>query len=77
VIIELKLFGGLGNHLCDLDGPQRVEVEDGATIAAVLERFEVPLDAPRVMLVNGRHKSLDHVLEDGDVVAVFPPVAGG
>ena len=78
MLIELKLFGGLGTHLPGTDGPQWIEVEDKATIAAVLEKFEVPLDAPRVMLVNGRHnKSLDHILEDGDVLAVFPPVAGG
>lgn len=37
-----------------------------------LEREEVP-----TAFVNGRQRDLDHVLEPGDEVGLFPPIAGG
>lgn len=30
-----------------------------------------------IILVNGFHKDLDHPLEAGDILALFPPIAGG
>jgi sulfur-carrier protein len=30
-----------------------------------------------IVLVNGRHGTLDHVLQDGDTLALFPLVGGG
>lgn len=54
-----------------------VDVVDGATVSEVLTAYRVPEDKPRILLVNGRHSSLDQQLREGDVLSVFPPVAGG
>jgi molybdopterin converting factor small subunit len=32
---------------------------------------------PKIILVNGVHGKNDQVLKEGDVVSIFPPVAGG
>ena len=77
MVIQLKLFGGLQEYLPDGVNPHPTELAEGATILDVLDRFGVPRDKPRVLLVNGRHVELDHVLSDGEVLAIFPPVAGG
>jgi molybdopterin converting factor small subunit len=29
------------------------------------------------LLVNGRHSNGEHLLKENDIVAFFPPVAGG
>lgn len=30
-----------------------------------------------VLMVNGRHADLEHALQDGDTVSIFPLVGGG
>ena len=43
----------------------------------VLRSLGVPEDKPRILLVNGRHANAAQALCEGDVLSVFPPVAGG
>jgi molybdopterin converting factor small subunit len=75
--VQLKFFAGLRNYLPEGQSPYPTDVEEGATVGEVLRRFGVPEDKPRILLVNGRHADVGHVLRDGDLVSVFPPVAGG
>lgn len=77
MVIQLKMFGGLAEYLPEKSIPYPAEGADGSTVGELLDTFSVPRDKPRILLVNSRHANLDHVLQDGDVVAVFPPVAGG
>ena len=78
--IELRLFASLRKQLppgsprgkCDLELP------DGMTIGAVLERMNIPRSSAQMVLVNGDHgRDFERVLHDGDVLSIFPPVAGG
>jgi len=52
-------------------------MEEGATVKNLLEKFQIPLDAPKVIFLNGIHARGDEVLKNGDRVGAFPPVAGG
>jgi molybdopterin converting factor small subunit len=54
-----------------------VELEPGATVLRLIERLAIPAEMARVVLVNGRDVDDDTRLESGDVVDVFPPLAGG
>ncbi len=58
-------------------GQGSVVVPDGANVERLLLELGLPLDAPKVILVNGRNAPLTLVLNDGDDVAIFPPVEGG
>ena len=78
--VRLKLFASYRQHLppdseggaCDLD------VLAGTQTADLLARYGVPTgDGVSVILVNGRNAAPTQVLEDGDVVAAFPALAGG
>lgn len=44
----------------------------------MLARFSVPTDdGASVILINGRSVEPERVLEEGDVIAAFPAMAGG
>ena len=77
MVIRLKFFAGLREFLPAGEGPFTAEIDDGTTVAEVFQHFGVPPEKPRIILVNGRHADADRVLVDGDLLAVFPPVAGG
>jgi sulfur-carrier protein len=76
--IEFRLYASLARYMPE---PWRnsptVEIREGATVKELLESIEVPLEAVKVIFVNGLHATAGEVLRDGDRVGVFPPVAGG
>jgi molybdopterin converting factor small subunit len=47
------------------------------TVHDVIHELKLPDDIPRIIIVNGIHAEADHVIKDGDVVSLFPPLAGG
>ncbi|MEW5722494.1 MAG: MoaD/ThiS family protein [Thermodesulfobacteriota bacterium] len=49
----------------------------GRTVAEVLGDLGLPVEKVKVLMVNGLSSSPGRILEDGDRVAVFPPVGGG
>jgi sulfur carrier protein ThiS len=54
-----------------------IEVRDRATVRDVLTQLGIPEELPNILLVNGRQAPEETVLKDGEVVSVFPPLAGG
>ncbi|MHB8764101.1 MAG: MoaD/ThiS family protein [Deferrisomatales bacterium] len=77
MVVKLKFFAGLRDFLPKGPSPCPAEFPAGTTVGGVLGSFGIPEDKPKILLVNGRHAELGRVLEDGDELAVFPPVAGG
>lgn len=77
--VTLALFAYLSSYQPDGQGgrhPRELEIPVGTSVADVIGMLELPND-PRIVFVNGRHASEDHILADGDRLAIFPPVAGG
>jgi len=54
-----------------------MEIRAGMSVRDVLQELKIAENEPKIMFVNGVHAKLDDVLEDGDRLAVFPPIAGG
>jgi molybdopterin synthase sulfur carrier subunit len=80
VKIELRLFASLRKQLPagSPRGKCALELPDGTTIGQVLQRMGIPRASAQMVLVNGDHdRDFGRVLGDGDVLSVFPPVAGG
>ena len=76
--IECRLFASLSRYMPEpWKNASQVEVREGMTVRDLLESIKVPLDAVKVVFINGVHASADEVLQDGDRVGIFPPVAGG
>ncbi len=60
----------------DTDGAEQLELAPCARLSEALG-LALPPDAPRVVLLNGVQHDDDPQLSDGDVITVFPPIAGG
>ncbi len=77
--IEVKLFATLRDYLPKGSSrfSCRMEVDNLTRVQDILARLKIPEDMPKIILVNGIHGKKEQVLKEGDVLSVFPPVAGG
>ena len=77
--IEVQLYATLSQYLPK--GAQNrkavMEFADRLTVGQVVEQLGIAREHPDMVLVNGVHAQDDAPLKDGDVLAVFPPLAGG
>lgn len=83
--IKVRLFGELREFL-----PQQrkgsifdcqVEVERGSKVSDVIKKLGLPTDRPKVILINGRafpeDKIGEKMLEESDILSIFPYIVGG
>ena len=77
--VEVRLFATLVPFLPpdSRDGAAVLEVPEGSTVHDVVRRLGIPADLERVTLLNGGDSAPDARLRPGDVLTVFPPLAGG
>ena len=81
--ITFKLFASLVEYLPagSRDNTTSIEIEPGTSVHAVLERLQMPRERAHLVLLNGIYLNAaerdSRVLKEGDVLAVWPPVAGG
>ncbi len=52
-------------------------LDKDTTVAQIIEELKLPENVPKIVIINGLHSTTDSVLKDGDVLSIFPPVAGG
>jgi sulfur carrier protein ThiS len=84
VRVALKLYASLADYLpAEARRTHRLELElaAGTTVADVIAANSLPLKMCHLVLVNGvfipPDKRAASALEDGDELAIWPPVAGG
>ncbi|MAF94597.1 MAG: molybdopterin synthase sulfur carrier subunit [Rhodospirillaceae bacterium] len=83
MIVRVKLYANLDEYLPDGSSRNQADMDfaDGTTAAAALARLGLPPEVCHLVLVNGvflaPSERAANVLEDGDHLAVWPPVAGG
>ena len=77
--IQLQLHATLATFLPSTarDGVSVVELSEGATVADLVRHVALPPELSRIVLVNGHDVDDDAALRAGDVVDIFPPLAGG
>ena len=82
--ITLKLYATLTDYLpadSRRDNQIQLEVEDGATIASIIARQNLPPRLVHLVLVNGVFISpserAHYAFNEEDVLAIWPPIAGG
>ena len=82
--ITFKLYASLTDYLpAESRYGNRVslDLEEGTSIAQVIEPFGLPQKMVHLVLVNGVYvapaERLSRVLIEGDVLAIWPPIAGG
>lgn len=82
--ITFKLFAQLQDYLpaeARKTNALTLELEDGSNISDVIERFNLPPRLVHLVLLDGAHvipaERRERVLNDGNTLAIWPPVAGG
>ena len=81
--ITFKLYATLTDYL----PPERkhnaiaLDITHGTTIGELIARFKLPPKLVHLVLVNGVYiapeSRLQHALSENDVLAIWPPIAGG
>jgi sulfur carrier protein ThiS len=82
--ITFKLYANLTDFL-PVDrrhsNQMQLEVDPGATISQIIAPFQLPMAMVHLVLINGRYIAPElhsqQTLQDGDVLAIWPPIAGG
>lgn len=54
-----------------------LDLPEGSTVDNVTRRLGIPGDLACVVLVNGRDAAPGARLTSGDILTIFPPLAGG
>jgi sulfur carrier protein ThiS len=82
--ITFKLFASLTDFLpiaVRKANLMELEVPEHATILQVIEPFGLPEKMVHLVLINGTYiapeQRASHALKEGDVLAIWPPIAGG
>lgn len=72
--VEVRLFATLREGRF---AQQTVALPDGNRVADLIERLQLPREQVAILLVNGRNVPPECLLRSGDIVSLFPLLAGG
>jgi len=82
--ITFKLYATLGDLLPShaKRNIAEIEVDEGATLHSIIDQYRVPRELAHLVLINGvfvcdADRDESGLLNEGDVLAIWPPVAGG
>lgn len=81
--INIEFYASLMQYLPAGKSRHRreIRVEDGLRVSGLVEQFHIPQKMAHIVLVNGHFVDVDkrgeRRLVEGDVVSIWPPVAGG
>lgn len=82
--ITLKLFASLTDYLpaeSKYTNIVTLNVAEGTTIGNIIEQHSLPPKWVHLVLVNGVYiypeQRATHILVEDDVLAIWPPIAGG
>ncbi len=76
ITVTVKFFASLRQY-----GPKktRLELSEGNTVEFILKKFKIPKEYKNlIILINGKpHQKASNILENGDILSIFPKIAGG
>ncbi|NBQ90788.1 MAG: MoaD/ThiS family protein [Betaproteobacteria bacterium] len=82
--ITFKLYASLAQHLPpEAAGGNAVQIDIApqSTIADIIAPFHLPMKLVHLVLINGVYVGPEdratRTLNEGDVLAIWPPIAGG
>lgn len=77
--VRLLLSSSLRRYVKDYDPVEGIKVlgAKGKTVREILMELGIPQRDVKVVMIDGVHRGMDHVLEGNERVAVFPAIGGG
>ncbi len=74
MVVEVRLFATFREGRFN---EKEMELPQGSSLGDLLAHLEIPQKDAKITIVNGSAVSAEHKLSDHDIVAIFPPIAGG
>jgi sulfur carrier protein ThiS len=81
--VELKLYASLSRYLPNgaVDHKAVLDVAEGTTPSQLIEDMKLPRESCFLVLVNGifvpPEERESRTMQEGDALAIWPPIAGG
>ena len=82
--ITFKLYASLAQHLppeAARGNAVQIDVAPQSTIADIIAPYNLPMKLVHLVLINGVYVAPEdrasRTLQEGDVLAIWPPIAGG
>jgi sulfur carrier protein ThiS len=82
--VTFKLFASLQDYLpveAKRDNALQLDLAEGTTILQIIERYGLPMKSCHLVLVDGHFVPPDQrgtrALQEGETLAIWPPIAGG
>ena len=72
--ITVKLFASFRAGRFDIETR---DYPAGTTVADVADSLNLPQTDLGIMMINNRHVKLDRLIDEGDILALFPLLGGG
>jgi molybdopterin converting factor small subunit len=73
-MIEVRLFA---NFRDNRDKKVFLDANEFSDVQQILDHIGIKNEEVAILLVNGIHSKAEMRLKDEDIVALFPPIAGG
>ena len=74
MVVEVKLFATFREGRFN---EKELELPEESSIGDLLKCLKISEKDAKVLIVNGQAVSVEHKLNNNDVIAIFPPIAGG
>ena len=74
MLVEVRLFADFRNGRLK---EKELELPEGSSLSDLLVHLKIPEKDAKNLILNGRAVSVEHKLSHHDVIAIFPPIAGG
>jgi sulfur carrier protein ThiS len=77
--ITVALYAGFARYLPSGAQNRRaaLDLSEGSSVLDVMRRLGMPDDLPCIPVVDGKRVSTETVLQSGETLSLFPPLAGG
>ncbi|NOQ66756.1 MAG: MoaD/ThiS family protein [Desulfobacterales bacterium] len=72
--VTIKLFANFRNNRFNKEVRT---IAPGITVGAIVTELAIAEEEVGVILINGRHGSLNQALAEGDSLSLFPLIGGG
>jgi molybdopterin converting factor small subunit len=75
--VNVKCFATLSKEqVCDYHGATPYELSEGATVNELVGKLKIKPEEVKIIFVNHKEVELNHVLNEGDQVALSPKTGG-
>ncbi len=74
MVVEVRLFASFREGRFK---EKELELPEGSLLGDLLTQLKIEQKDAKITIVNGTSVSAGHKLSEHDVIAIFPPIAGG